>query len=57
MIQHNAAQSIQLYKPDVLVDIPMNRFGSFEYDRVRKISALGRTKMRKALGGLGEQIR
>lgn len=57
MIQQNAAQSIQLYKPDVLVDIPMNRFGSFEYDRVRKISALGRTKMRKALGGLGEQIR
>ena len=49
MIQQNAALSVQLYKPDVLVDIPMNRFGSFEYDRVDKISALGRAKMRKAL--------
>lgn len=49
MIQQNAAQSVLLYKPDVLVDIPMNRFGSFEYDRVEKISALGRAKMRKAL--------
>ncbi len=49
MIQQNAAQSILLYKPDVLVDIPMNRFGSFEYDHVDKISAFGRAKMRKAL--------
>jgi NTE family protein len=56
MIQQNAALNVKLYKPDVLVDIPMNRFGSFEFDRVDKISALGRTKMRKALDGLGEQI-
>ncbi|MBE6248588.1 MAG: phospholipase [Prevotella sp.] len=55
MIQQNAALNVKLYKPDVLVDIPMNRFGSFEFDRVDKISALGRTKMRKALDGLGEQ--
>ncbi|MBQ7181681.1 MAG: patatin-like phospholipase family protein [Bacteroidaceae bacterium] len=49
MIQQNAALNIQLYKPDVVVDIPMNRFGSFEYDKVEKISKLGKTKMRKAL--------
>ena len=49
MIQQNAALSIQLYKPDVVVDIPMNRFGSFDYDRVDKISSFGRTKMRRAL--------
>lgn len=49
MIQQNAALSIQLYKPDVVVDIPMNRFGSFDYDRVDKISSFGRAKMRKAL--------
>lgn len=55
MIQQNAALNVKLYKPDVLVDIPMNRFGSFEFDRVDKISALGRTKMRKALDRLGEQ--
>ncbi len=52
MIQQNAAQSIQLYKPDVLIELPMNRFGSFEYDRVDKISALGKAKMRKALSNL-----
>lgn len=55
MIQQNAALNVKLYKPDVLVDIPMNRFGSFEFDHVDKISAFGRTKMRKALDGLGEQ--
>lgn len=55
MIQQNAALNVKLYKPDVLVDIPMNRFGSFEFDRVDKISALGRTKIRKALDRLGEQ--
>jgi NTE family protein len=49
MIQQNAALSIQLYKPDVVVDIPMNRFGSFDYDRVDKISSFGRAKMRRAL--------
>ena len=38
MIQQNAALSIELYKPEVLVDIPMDRFGSFEYDHVDKIS-------------------
>ena len=53
MIQQNAALNIQLYKPDVLIDISMNRFGSFEYDRVDKISALGRAKMRKALAERG----
>ncbi|MBR1547796.1 MAG: patatin-like phospholipase family protein [Prevotella sp.] len=49
MIQKNASLNIRLYKPDILVDIPMNRFGSFEYDKVDKISRLGRLKMRKAL--------
>ncbi len=48
MIQQNAALSVQLHKPDVLVDIPMNRFGSFDYDRVDKISAFGRVRMRYA---------
>jgi len=49
MIQQNANLSIQLYKPEVLVNIPMNRFGSFEYDHVDKISTMGKILMRKAL--------
>ena len=56
MIQQNAALSILHYKPDVVVDIPMNRFGSFEYDKVEKISSLGRTKMRKELDLLLQNI-
>ena len=49
MIQRNAQLAIQHYQPDVLVNIPMNRFSSFEYDKVEKISRIGRARMRKAL--------
>ena len=49
MVQKNAALNIELYKPDILVNIPMDLFGPFEYDHVDKISAYGRKKMREAL--------
>lgn len=49
MIQKNAALNIALYKPDILVNIPMDLFGPFEYDHVDKISTYGREKMREAL--------
>lgn len=51
MVQQNAAQSVLLYKPDVLIDIPANRFSCFDFDRLDKIAALGRAKMQKALTG------
>lgn len=51
MLQQNAANSILLHKPDIVVNVPMNRFGGFDYDKVEKISRLGRSKMRKALDG------
>ena len=51
MIQKNAALNIELYKPDILVNIPMDLFGPFEYDHVDKISTYGRKKMREALKG------
>jgi len=49
MVQKNAALNIELYKPDILVNIPMDLFGPFEYDHVDKISDYGREKMREAL--------
>ena len=49
MIQKNAALNIALYKPDILVNIPMDLFGPFEFDHVDKISDYGREKMREAL--------
>jgi len=49
MIQQNAALSTQLYKPDILVDVPMNSFGGFDYFHADKICSYGREKMREAL--------
>ena len=51
MIQKNAALNIALYKPDILVNIPMDLFGPFEFDHVDKISDYGRERMREALKG------
>ncbi len=55
MIQQNAAMSIQLYRPDILVDIPTNRFGSFDYDKMDKISKYGQLKMHKAIKDYEQQ--
>ena len=49
MMQQIAAMSIQLYKPDIVVEIPTNRFSSFDFDKFVKISNYGQLKMRKAL--------
>ncbi|MDL2297337.1 patatin-like phospholipase family protein, partial [Bacteroidales bacterium OttesenSCG-928-E04] len=49
MIQQNAALSIQLTPPDIIVDIPMNRYGGFDYDKAEKISRTGKTKMKEAI--------
>ena len=49
MQQQTAALTAQLYRPDVLVDIPTNIAGAFEFDRVDDLSAIGREGMRRAL--------
>lgn len=49
MTQQNSELMIQLYPPDIQVDIPMNRFGGFEYDKAEKISRKGKQKMKEAL--------
>ena len=49
MQQQTAALTAEIYKPDVLVDIPMNLVGSFDFDRVDDISALGRERTQQAL--------
>ena len=36
-------------KPDMLVDIQMNRYGTFDYDKSEKIIALGRQKTSQAI--------
>ncbi|MDD2292917.1 MAG: phospholipase, partial [Bacteroidales bacterium] len=49
MIQQNGALSLQLTPPDILIDIPMNKYGSFDYDKAEAISKMGRVEMKKAL--------
>lgn len=49
MIQQNTALSIQLTPPDILTNIPMNRFGGFDYDKAEKIARAGKLEMRKSL--------
>lgn len=55
MIQQNAAMAIRLYKPDILITMPMNRFSSFDYDKIDKIVAIGNSKMRKALSNYSSE--
>lgn len=49
MIERNAQLSLRLTPPDLLVNIPSNRFGGFDYDRAEKIIRFGRTRMREAI--------
>lgn len=49
MIQQNTDLMIQLCPPDIRVDIPMNRFGGFDYDKAEKIARKGKQEMKEAL--------
>ena len=49
MLQRNAELTAQLYPPDIRVDIPMNRFGGFDYDKAARIFFGRRRRMREAL--------
>jgi NTE family protein len=49
MIRQNSLLMTQLMHPDVLVDIQMSNYGSFDYDKSEKIVAIGRKKTQQAL--------
>ena len=49
MQQRMAALTAEICKPDVLVDIPMNLVGAFDFDRTDEIAAIGRERMQLAL--------
>lgn len=48
-ISQNARRAILLNRPDILVDIPMRRFGGGDYDKSAQIIKVGRQKTDKAL--------
>lgn len=49
MINKNAQQSLKLTPPDILVDIRMNRYNTFDFDKVERLSAIGRNKTKRAV--------
>ena len=44
MIRQNSILMAKLIKPDILVDIQMSRYGSFDYHKSEKLIAIGRQK-------------
>ena len=49
MQQHIARLMCKLYKPDLLIEMPADRFGIFEFYRAREIVEAGRMATRAAL--------
>lgn len=49
MIRQNSILMAQMMKPDILVDIQMRRFSTFDFDKSEKIVSIGLQKTRKAL--------
>lgn len=49
MIEQNVQLSLQITPPDVLVNVPMNRFGSYDYANAEKMIRHGHAKMKEAL--------
>lgn len=50
MIRQNSILMEKLMNPEMLVDIQMNRYGSFDYDKSEKIIAIGRQKTAQVIG-------
>ena len=44
MIRQNSILMAKLMNPDILVDIQMNRYGTFDFDKSEKLVAIGRQK-------------
>ena len=49
MIRQNSLMMTQLMSPNILVDIQMSRYGSFDYDKSEKLIAIGRRKASQAI--------
>ena len=48
-IQRNTVITQKLYQPDIAINIPMNRFGVFDFDRAEDVIEAGYEAMHKAL--------
>ena len=49
MIRQNSILMTKLINPDMLIDIQMNRYGTFDFDKSEKIIALGHQNTSQAI--------
>ena len=49
MIRQNSILMAKLMKPEMLIDIQMNRYGTFDFDKSEKLVAIGRRKASQAI--------
>lgn len=49
MLQKNAANAIELNKPDIIIDIPINSAGTFEFYKAKELIQKGRAATRKSI--------
>ena len=49
MIRQNSILMAKLTNPDILVDIQMNRYGTFDFDKSEKLIAIGQQKTSQAI--------
>ena len=54
MIRQNSILMARLMNPDILIDIQMNRYGTFDFDKSEKLIAIGRQKALQAISKLDQ---
>lgn len=56
MIRQNSILMTKLMKPDMLVDIQMNQYGGFDYDKSERIITIGKAKTALAISKYEESL-
>lgn len=56
MIEQNSKLMLQQVPPDILVNMPTNRYGAFDWEKAEEIIEYGRLKMREALAAYEQTI-
>ena len=49
MINRNVQLSLKITPPDILVDIPMKRYDTFDFDKYERLAGIGRNKTKHAV--------
>ena len=55
MIRQNSILMAKLMKPEMLIDIQMNRYGTFDFDKSEKLIAIGRQKTALAILAMNQK--